>query len=827
MADTRRDFFISFNSADLAFAEAIDAALNEAGFTTFFHPRDLLPGGIVPEWMEKSLLNSNQTIALFSPDYVKEEAVYSFIERYASWWRDKRGKERKLIPVHIRKVDFTDHPIAEIFSRIECVGKNPKDAAAHVVQRLRGPEETKERQTAQMGGNLPSTFHVAYRPNPNFTGRFDDLDVLQNTLLTENAAVTAVAGTGGIGKTTLAAEYCHRFGGRYGGVWWIRAEQDSVLLSDIVALGEKLKLEQSGNIEVDARACLEALTIKSEPWLLVFDNAPDADKVGKWLPAGKTRCIITSRRSDFSSIAKVTRLDQWLDETTSDYLLSRTGRNDTAGAMRLAKCLGGLPLAAEQAAVFLVNRKGISFDDYAADIARLIKRKKDAGIEGDYPDTVYAAFVKSLETLRTLTSGETALDILRLCAFLSPDGVDLTLLTGEWGGEGLPTAFAAAMAGKFTREDALAALASLSLLRQEDGTIGTVVIFHRLLLEVVRDWMGQESRTRWSGVAAKLVDSLFPFDSDDDPSQWPLCALLMAHVAPLELYSARIDIAGRAVDRLLNQAGVYLYARGDRKGALALVERSVELKRVTCVDEPSALATSLNNLGGRYADLDRLDEAENTYREALEIEEPRLDRNDPSLAITLSNLAGVYWRRKEYAKTEPLYLRAAEIMKATHGVESAEYGIVISNLGALYCNWADEPGQASRRTQEAEFKSQALSVTLAARGTRHPGTVNLYNNLAVMKAKTGDWLGAAKDIERAIAIMLSLDLSEHPNTQLCARHLCHFWDQSSQRDKAARLLKGDVSDLLPVIEQIEAEHRAWVAEDPKNRHFGPPSPFDP
>jgi hypothetical protein len=41
----RRDFFISFNSVDLAYAEAIDAALREASFTTWYHPRDLGPGG--------------------------------------------------------------------------------------------------------------------------------------------------------------------------------------------------------------------------------------------------------------------------------------------------------------------------------------------------------------------------------------------------------------------------------------------------------------------------------------------------------------------------------------------------------------------------------------------------------------------------------------------------------------------------------------------------------------------------------------------------------------------------------------------------------------
>ena len=51
-----------------------------------------------------------------------------------------------------------------------------------------------------------------------------------------HAAITAFAGTGGIGKTTLAAEYCHRFGGLYGGVLWIRAEQEPVMLADLQSL---------------------------------------------------------------------------------------------------------------------------------------------------------------------------------------------------------------------------------------------------------------------------------------------------------------------------------------------------------------------------------------------------------------------------------------------------------------------------------------------------------------------------------------------------------------------------------------------------------------
>ena len=339
--------------------------------------------------------------------------------------------------------------------------------------------------------------------------------------------------------------------------------------------------------------------------------------------------------------------------------------------------------------------------------------------------------------------------------------------------------------------------------------------------------MGEDARTFWSSAAVRLVSTTFPFDSDDDPSQWPLCARLMPHVALLDAhgpYSSAVDIA---LGRMLNQACCYFAARGDRQGALALAARAVDLGRTTLANSPLLLAGRLGNLGGRYVDLDRLDEAEKTFREALAIKEPRLRQDDPSLAVTLSNLAQVYWKRKEYAKVEPLYLRAADIMKTAYGAQSAQYGITLSNLGVLYDVWADVPDQAARRAQQQEYMTKEFAICLAVRGPRHPETATSYYNLAWTKVNAGGWRGAVEDMGRAVAIMLSLDLAEHPNTKQCARGLCGCWDQSGQGDKAARLLKGDISDLLPVIKQIEAEHRAWVAKDPKNRQFGPASPFDP
>jgi hypothetical protein len=545
-AKAPRDFFISFNSADLSFAEAIDAALRAEGFSTFYHPRDLGTGGNIPIWMDEALMNSAQTLALYSPDYTKNKAVYSKAELYASFWQDPTGDKRKLIPVVLRETTFT--PLTAVLSRIDAKGLTPAEAAARVVKRLKAKDETESRDRWRAGLPLPKIFNVLYRPNPNFTGRFEALITLHQSLLARtHAAITAFAGMGGIGKTTLAAEYCHRFGGLYGGVWWIRAEQEPVMLADLQALGEKLGIPSDGNIEVAVQACLDRLKSLPQQWLLIYDNALNPDAVAKWLPVGAVRCLITSRNTEFGAIALVTHLDQWPNDVTADYLLTRTKRNDAEGAARLAKRLGGLPLAAEQAAVYLGSRAGISFDDYGSEIARLIKQPRPAGAIGDYPDTVYAAFVKSLEAVQLAERGEIALDIVRLCAFLSPDGVDLGLLTDARSKEVLPTALATVIADRFLREDALAALTTLSILRHESGHAGAILIFHRLLLEVARDWMGEDARALWGEAAVQMVSLTFPVNADTELSSWPLCARLMPHVAPLDAHGSRTATAGKAL----------------------------------------------------------------------------------------------------------------------------------------------------------------------------------------------------------------------------------------------------------------------------------------
>lgn len=265
--------------------------------------------------------------------------------------------------------------------------------------------------------------------------------------------------------------------------------------------------------------------------------------------------------------------------------------------------------------------------------------------------------------------------------------------------------------------------------------------------------------------------------------------------------------------------------RGDTDGAITLLRRSVEISEIIYKDDPKNIAIAFGNLAQRLArSKDLWTHAEAAYSRSLLLFEQYLPPADPFVATALSNFGAQHLRRNEFAKAADLIGRAAEIDKAAHGATSTQYAIRLHNLGAVYSEWAQETGDAELHRKVREAKEEATRITRALCGMRHPDMTARQNNLAVMHFDSGDIPRAAELMALSVAIELSLDQGEHPSTQKKIVQLRHIWTKSNQSYKAARLAAGNTSDLTPIVEQIEAEHRAWVAEDPDNRKFGPPSP---
>ena len=161
-------------------------------------------------------------------------------------------------------------------------------------------------------------------------------------------------GMGGVGKTSLAIEYAHRYRNLYAGVCWCPAETRVGFLSALATLAVTLGAATSdeADVEKSAKAALRRLAEQRATWLLVYDNVTAPDQITDLLPSAGARVLITSRFSDWSEVADEVVLDVLPLEEAVALLQSRTGRSDAVGAKTLAEALGRLPLALDHAAAY-------------------------------------------------------------------------------------------------------------------------------------------------------------------------------------------------------------------------------------------------------------------------------------------------------------------------------------------------------------------------------------------------------------------------------------------------------------------------------------------
>jgi len=271
-------------------------------------------------------------------------------------------------------------------------------------------------------GALPQVWKVPAR-NPHFTGRGPDLEAMARRLAAGSAVtVHSVHGLGGVGKTQLAAEYAYAHAGDYDLVWWIAAEEPASIPDQFAALAARLGLDAAAEPDVLRDQVHDAL--RGVPgWLLIFDNADAAGDILPWLPAGPLppgipgHVITTTRRGGFAALGQVMDLDVIDLPAAVRLLRSRVPDLGQEVGERIARELGRLPLALEQAAGY-IDRTQMPGREYL-DLLR--SRAADLYARGQVTarkDTIATLWDLSLERI----SGENpaAVQLLDICAYLAP-----------------------------------------------------------------------------------------------------------------------------------------------------------------------------------------------------------------------------------------------------------------------------------------------------------------------------------------------------------------------------------------------------------------------
>src|SRR5215475_6608987 len=335
----RYDFFLSRRGSVAAIAQEVTGVLTEKGYKVFVQDYDIPITANFIEEMHEAVKNARDLVVLFTRDY--EQSPYTRME-FTSFEANaaQSAEHRRMVILRCE-----DAPLLGLF-------------APHVYQDLVGigdPEERRERILAALEGRSqalepPPRPFIGVPPRiASFTGRVNALDRLDAILMKDKpAAVTqvsvgraAVQGMGGVGKTSLAIEYAHRYRNLYAGVCWCPAETHTGLLSALANLAGTMgaATAEEADVEKAAKAALRRLAEQRATWLLVYDNVPEPKDIAELLPSAGARVLITSRFSDWSELADEVALDVLPLEEAVAFLQSRTGRSDALDTQTLADAL--------------------------------------------------------------------------------------------------------------------------------------------------------------------------------------------------------------------------------------------------------------------------------------------------------------------------------------------------------------------------------------------------------------------------------------------------------------------------------------------------------
>lgn len=235
-----------------------------------------------------------------------------------------------------------------------------------------------EKQTVELP--MPAAkFRVPFRHSDLFKGREEDLERLHDALSQKGRPVgirpAGLVGQGGIGKTMLAAEYCHRYRDEFpDGVFWVNAANP--LFQELAALAEGLNLatretpvDQAvsrlwGYLEVHPRA------------LVVFDNLGDPADLNRELAPGlipanlPCPALFTTRRRDLPGDFYAFEIQVLPEQAALELLLfdRQTARDPShpehAVAKKICATLGYLPLALELARAYLARKRRVTLSGY-------------------------------------------------------------------------------------------------------------------------------------------------------------------------------------------------------------------------------------------------------------------------------------------------------------------------------------------------------------------------------------------------------------------------------------------------------------------------------
>jgi tetratricopeptide (TPR) repeat protein len=623
-------------------------------------------------------------------------------------------------------------------------------------------------------------------------GRELELSHISKMLRSPNGTFVVIAGPGGIGKTTLAANISQLAADRGFRYFWVRGGDDREIASQFVRIALQLGMRNQRNVsevEYGSPDFVWSFLTTRRRWIIVVDDLspkwptvstiPVSEYRGWIRPYGGGLLVVTSRdRSPetWGRSAKIVELGELGKEAGANLLADLApAAGSRESAMQLSSRLGGIPLALYAAGTTISRplAKISTFQDYHAAVDHSIEILAEQTSD-DAPryraNLVNATCELSLDQLSS-EGFPFARPLLRSLSLLAAAPIPVALLRADL----VPLSerpYRDVSPSEIDRT--LNGMHRYGLLDSADSGGEQCATVHPLIRELNSFKLEKAGPTRkWKTATSVATLRTAAEFTRQGKGAWPAIAALSVHflhgMTKLELLNSRFT----------SQTGnlVCEISRGLR--AYGKIDTEIQMLRqlLNCEEDGTlAYGQRVNSIGVAQTLFGNHLESKASHCRALSVYErvPCLDSVDALTSIV--DLGIAHSRCGEYEQALDLLLRAKTATRAKN------------ELRNLHLRAQSEIGFCFNRTNKTQEAEEILRATLEFQvdylGESHPDALRTLNNLAVTLSITNRPEEARRIHDDVLSMRTDVLGELHPETLTSQNNLAVVLHQLGEFDRS-------------------------------------------
>ncbi|QEV43740.1 ATP-binding protein [Streptomyces vinaceus] len=654
-------------------------------------------------------------------------------------------------------------------------------------------------------------------------GREAELAELAGMLRRPRGRFAVLCAAGGMGKTTVAAEFASQATAAGWRVFWVRWRDSADLAQQMVqaALACGLPEEELESARA-GRASLPDVVWRqlgrARRWLLVLDNADVPQEIGPagepladyrgWIrPYGRGLLVMTSRDSSphtWGPRARLLPLKPLPAQPAGQVLVDAAPAAGTAEQARdLAMRLGGLPLALHAAGTYLAGptSRYRTFTTYR----QALEHELPFLLGAEHPDASQTRFARTVVrhtwevSLDQLAREGIALarPVLRLLAILAEAPIPLSLIT--------PDLLSAVTGDEVTVPELEAAFAGLHRyglldLPYSPGNAGQApdtsspaqVVLHPLIREINAVALAAEAphlATWHRALAERLTEAVHEVE-EQGRAAWPAAVLLAPHLPvlldlPEPSSATHHRTAPSTLAQVLEHAGAFSAAR-------LLLERVLDFESRTLGPRHPDTLTSRNHLANALFGMGEPAEAIRLLRQTLEDRNRVLGPAHPDTLISRHDLACAL-------DGTGLHAEAVSLLRQTLAARVRVLGVVHPHTLASRDSLGLALDGMGEHAEAVRLHRQTLDDRIRVLGPEHHLTLLSRHNLASALARQGEHAEAERLLQQALDDHARVLGVMHPHTLASRDSLGLVLDAMGEHAEAVRLHRQTLDDRIRVL----------------------------